>query len=314
MMRVDTTFGPCDVRVEGPADAPAVLLVHGVLVDSTVWDGIAPTLARERRVIRPELPLGAHAIPARDRSALHPAGLADALVEILDAVGVARAAVIGSDTGGAIAQVLAARHPERVAALVLLSCDALDHLPPTVLKPVIPLLRVPAFVDLMGRLYRIPRVRRSWIGAGLLLVHPIDDTVIAPWFTKVASNRDARHDMAAFLRRCRPAVGHAAADAIEARPVPLLLAWSEGDRLFPEADARQLHERIAGSELRVIDGVRTFSQVDRPDAVLDLVVPFLDRTLTAGSAGSAGSADGYQRGSDASSDANASSGSGLLKR
>jgi pimeloyl-ACP methyl ester carboxylesterase len=274
---IDTAFGPCTVHLDGPESGPPVLLVHGVLVDATVWDGITPGLAAGHRVIRPDLPLGAHLVPARDRSRLHPDGLADALVEVLDALGVTRAAVVGSDTGGAIAQVLAARHPDRVQALVLLSCDALDHLPPTVLKPIVPLLRIPAVVDLIGRLYAVPRVRRSWIGAGLLLVHPIDDAVIAPWFTKVATNREARHDMAAFLRRCRPAVGHAAADALEARPVPLLLAWSGDDRLFPESDARELQRRIAGAELELLDGVRTFSQVDRPEAVLSRVLPFLAR-------------------------------------
>ena len=278
MMTIETCFGPCEVHLDGPEAGPAVHQEHGVLVDRTVWDGVVPGLAAEHRVIRPDLPLGAHTLAARDRDALHPEGIADALVDVLDGLGVAQATVVGSDTGGAIAQVLAARHPDRVAALVLLSSDALDHFPPTVLKPVVPLLRLAAFVDLMGRLYRIPRVRRSWIGAGLLLNHPIDDTVIAPWFTKVGTNRQARHDMAAFLRRCRPALAHAAADGLEERPVPLLLAWSAGDRLFPESDAEELHRRIAGSELELIEGVRTFSQVDRPDAVLALVLPFLART------------------------------------
>lgn len=297
-------LGPLEVHLDGPEGAPPVLLVHGVLVDSTVWAPVLPGLAAHHRVIRPELPLGAHPRPVPDRDALHPEAVADALVEVLDAVGAPSAAVVGSDTGGALAQILAARHPERVGALVLLSCDTLDHLPPTVLKPIVPLLRIPAVVDLVGRLYAVPRIRRSWLGAGLLLNHPIDDAVIAPWFGAIAANRGPRHDMAAFIRRCRPALAHAAVDALEARPVPLLLAWSRGDRLFPEADARELRRRIAGAEMVLIDGVRTFSQVDRPDAVLDVVLPFLARHP----------ARRYQRGSAANRSAKASRGSGLLNR
>ncbi|HMJ75689.1 MAG TPA: alpha/beta hydrolase, partial [Iamia sp.] len=85
----------------------------------------------------------------------------------------------------------------------------------------------------------------------------------------------ARRDMAAFLRRCRKALTHAAADALARQAPPVLLAWSRGDKLFPEADAEELHRRIAGSALHLIDDARSFSQIDQPQAVLDLVIPFL---------------------------------------
>ena len=275
MTRVLTSFGPCEVHVEGPADAPAVLLVHGVLVNSTVWDPIVPGLAAHHRVVRPDLPIGAHALPAEHRDRLDPETVADALAEILDGLGIDRAAVIGSDTGGAISQIFAARHPDRLSGLVLLSCDALDHFPPTILKPVVVSLRIPGSVDLMSVMYRSRRVRRSFLGVGLLLTPPIDDALVDAWFDRLVADKEARRDMAAFLRRCRKTLTHAAADALARQAPPVLLAWSRGDRLFPEADAEELHRRIAGSTLHLIDDARTFSQIDQPQAVLDLVIPFL---------------------------------------
>jgi pimeloyl-ACP methyl ester carboxylesterase len=280
---IDLPFGPCDVRVSGPADGPAVLLVHGVLVDGSVWDGIVPALARTHRVIQPDLPIGAHRRPAQRREELHPEGIADALVALLDRQGADRAVVVGNDTGGAIAQILTARHPDRVAALVLTSCDAFDHFPPTVLKPVKPLLAIPAFVDLMAYAYRAERIRRSWIGAGLLLNHPIDDAVIEPWFSTVSRNRAGRADMAAFLRRCRPQLTHAAAEALRSFSGPALIAWSAGDRLFPEADGRRLAEIIPNAELALVSGARTFSPVDQPDQLAGLILQFLRRTQPVGS-------------------------------
>lgn len=275
MTRLSTSFGPCQVHVEGPADAPAVLLVHGVLVNSTVWDPIVPGLVAHHRVVRPDLPIGAHVMPAEHRDRLDPETVADALAEILDGLGIDRAAVVGSDTGGAIAQIFAARHPDRIAGLVLLSCDALDHFPPTILKPVVAGLRIPGSIDAVSLLYRSRRIRRSFVGVGLLVTPPVDDALVDAWFDRIVADREVRRDIGAFLRGCRPALTHAAADALAAQAPPVLLAWSRGDRLFPESDAEELHRRIPGSTLELIDDSRTFSQIDQPRAVLDLVVPFL---------------------------------------
>ncbi|HEX2578140.1 MAG TPA: alpha/beta fold hydrolase, partial [Aquihabitans sp.] len=255
------SFGPCDVRLDGDEQGEPVLLVHGALVDGTLWDRIVPALAERHRVIRPSLPIGAHRHPAAHRDLLHPEALADSLVELLDRLDVERAVVVGNDTGGAISQILAARHPDRVSSLVLTSSDALDHFPPTALKPVIPLLRFPAAVRLLERAYRSRRGRRSPLGVGLVMKRPIDDAVISPWFDEIGAHPESLHDTAAFLRSCRPALAHAAADALRSFPRPVLVAWSEDDLIFPKADARRLAEMIPHATLRWITDARTFSMV-----------------------------------------------------
>ena len=281
MTRIQLAFGPCEVHLDGNPDAPAMLLVHNTLVNASVWDPIVPTLAERYRVIRPDLPIGAHDIPVEDRSVLHPDGIADALAELLDALGVDQVAVAGSDTGGALAQIFTARHPDRVNALVLLSCDVLDHFPPTVLKPVQPLLAVPFLVDLAAQPFRWRFMRRSPAGAGLLLNKPIDDAVIDPWFDRFVGHKFVRRDTAAFLRRCRPAQARAAAARLAELDLPVLFAWSKGDRIFPESDARKLHAMLRRSRLEFVDGARSFAQIDRPAAVLDLVLPFLQEVNAA---------------------------------
>lgn len=275
MTHIALPFGPCEVHLDGHPDAPAVLLLHGMLVNSSLWDRVVPGLAAGHRVIRPDLPIGAHPVPAERRDRIGPEDLADALAALLDALGVEQVAVAGSDTGAALAQIFAARHPERARALVLLSGDALGHFPPTLIKPLRPLMGLPGVVGLTGLAYRSRRVRRSPLGAGLLLTKPIDDAVIDPWFDRVARSAANRRDMAAFFRRCRPALTRRAAATLAGLDLPVLLAWSRGDVIFPESDARRLHAMLPGSRLHFIDGARTFAQVDRPEAVLDLVLPFL---------------------------------------
>ena len=68
-----------DYRVLGPDDSPhpPVLFVHGILVDSRLWDRVAEDLARRGfRCYLPNWPLGSHTIPVNDPGALSPGGVA----------------------------------------------------------------------------------------------------------------------------------------------------------------------------------------------------------------------------------------------
>jgi len=271
---IDLPFGRCAVRVTG--EGPPVLLVHGIIVNGHLWDPIIPALAVGHQVISPDLPLGSHEHPARRRDLVTPEGVADSLAALIEALGHDQVVVVGNDSGGAISQILTARHPDKVRALVLTTCDAFDHFPPTLLKPMRPMLAVPGMIDVLGFLYRFRLVRRSFAGAGLVITD-IDDEAIAPYFDRLSTDREARRDMAQFIRGCRPALAHAAAEELRSFPRPVLLAWGEGDRLFPEADARRLHEMIPGSELTWISDTKTFSMIDQPDQLVAAIRPFLER-------------------------------------
>ena len=174
-------FGTCEVEVTG--DGPAVLLVHGVLVNGDLWNPIVGPLSTTHTVIKPHLPIGAHRIPVQHVEHLHPEGIADSLASLLDQLGIQRAVVVGNDTGGALSQLFTVRHPERVEALILTSCDTYDNfLPrnPLRVRPLKALVSIPGVIDLIAFTYRWRWVRRTWLGAGLLMTKPIDDAAIVP--------------------------------------------------------------------------------------------------------------------------------------
>ena len=274
-MMIDLPFGPCDVHRSG--SGVPLLMVHGALVDHTLWDRIVPGLELAADMIRPDLPIGAHRTPVTRRDLLHPEAIADSLARLLDALDVDQTAVIGSDTGGALAQIFTARHPDRVKGLILTSCDAFDHFPTTLIKLLLPMLAIPGGIDVIANLYRSKRVRRSFMGGGLLLNHPVDDTIVKPWLRRLVDSHENRKDVRAFLRACRPKLAHAAAHELETFPRPALIAWSRGDRLFPDADAERLARTIPDCELHWIENTRTFSMIDQPDALVALIRPFLER-------------------------------------
>jgi pimeloyl-ACP methyl ester carboxylesterase len=108
------------VRIEGPADAPPVILIHGYSSMLHSWDGWVGDLAQNYKVIRYDL--AGHGLTGPDPSGLYsPERDAALLLALMDKLGLARAALVGNSLGGQVAWNFAARHPDRVASLTLIA-------------------------------------------------------------------------------------------------------------------------------------------------------------------------------------------------
>ena len=109
--------------VEGPPDAPALLLLHSIGTTQNIWSPQMTALARRFRVIRPDL--RGHGLSEVTPGDYSRASLARDALGILDALGLASAHVAGVSLGGRIAQQMAAENPDRVLSLLLID-TALD--------------------------------------------------------------------------------------------------------------------------------------------------------------------------------------------
>jgi pimeloyl-ACP methyl ester carboxylesterase len=97
-------------------DATPLVLLHAFPLDAGLWSGVVPELSADRTVVTAEFPGLGRALP---RPGATVDGFADEVAERIAALPGGRAAVGGLSLGGYVALALAARHPERVAALVL---------------------------------------------------------------------------------------------------------------------------------------------------------------------------------------------------
>jgi len=102
----------------GSETLPALLLVHGLGDEADSFRHVIAPLAKRYRVIAPDLP-GFGRSPLPDRGRLNPPALRDTLIELLDSLGIARAAVLGSSLGATLAQLVALERPALVERLVL---------------------------------------------------------------------------------------------------------------------------------------------------------------------------------------------------
>ena len=251
-----------------------VVCLHGYLMGEELFAPLAESLAATGlRVITPTWPLRPHRTPMRPGADLTPTGIARPVADLCAALVLEDVVLLGNDTGGAIAQLVATRHPERLGALVLTNCDAFDNFPPSFFKALVVAAAVPGALTLVLQGMRLRAVRRSPLGYGLLS-HGDVDTLAAQWVRPVLEQGGVRRDLRALTRALRPAVTRRAAAELPAFDRPVLLAWATDDRLFPLAHAHALAALLPDARVELIPDSRAYSMLDQTDVLARLVADF----------------------------------------
>ena len=138
MSTIEINAGTIHYEAFGPENGRPVVFVHGYMMGGELWREVGQRLAAAGlRCIAPTWPLGAHPQPLRPGADRTITGVAGIVADVLAALDLRDVVLVGNDTGGVVTQLVAVRHPERIGALVLTSCDAFEHFPPPILKPVI---------------------------------------------------------------------------------------------------------------------------------------------------------------------------------
>ena len=254
-----------------------VVFLHGVLVNGDLWRQVVPRVAeRGYRCITPDLPLGAHDVALDPDADLSPPGLAKLIVDFVGALGLDRPAVVANDTGGALTQIAAANHGERLGPVVLTSCDAFEHFFPLMFKYLSPLTYVPGGLSLLGRAARLRAVRRAPNAFGWLMHEDPPQEVLDGWTEPVATDPAIRRDVTKVLRGVDKRHTLAAAEKLSGFEQPVLLAWAADEKFFPIDDAHRLASILPNARLRTVQDSYTFVPEDQPEELAGLVVEFLD--------------------------------------
>ena len=129
MNQIQLSAGTVEYRDTG-GDGPVIVLLHGLMMDSSLWDDVIAALPASYRCVAPTLPLGAHRRPMDPGADLSLPGIARLAAEFLDRLDLREVTLVGNDTGGALVQLLMGDGNARVERAVLVSCDAFDNFPP----------------------------------------------------------------------------------------------------------------------------------------------------------------------------------------
>lgn len=274
MRFVQTSAGPIEVVEHGDPSGPPLLFVHPFMTNARHWRKVVPQL-HAIRSITPTFPLGSHTKAMHADADLTPPGMARIVVDVLDALGVERATLVGNDTGGAVAQVTASRHPERVSGLILTSCDAYDVFPPRMFSYLKPAARIPGATNVLALFLRVPGVTRLPFTYGWVAKDRIDRDVRRSYIEPVIRDRAVRRDIVKVIMGLDKRYTLEAADRLRSFTEPVLVAWGAEDRFFPLRLAQQLARDIPRAQLEIIDGARTFTPEDNPRVLAELIRKFV---------------------------------------
>jgi pimeloyl-ACP methyl ester carboxylesterase len=269
MAAVTLSTGTIHYEKSGPDSGRPIVFIHGYAMGASLWRPLAHRLSGwGSRCLAPTWPLGAHSEPVRERAALTMEGVAGIVAEFLEALELEDVVLVGNDTGGAIAQIMATTTPERLGALVLMGCDAFEHFPPPILKPLIAAAKLgPAFTVAMAPL-RTRAGRRLAYGA---LAHADIDELVREWVEPGLTDRRVREDLRRFTASLRAETTIEAAARLPQFTRPALIAWSADDAFFAVEDGRRLAEALPNSRFELIEQARTFSMIDQPDVLAELI-------------------------------------------
>jgi pimeloyl-ACP methyl ester carboxylesterase len=276
MSIIEISAGTVHFEEFGPKDGRPVVFVHGYMMGGQLWRQVSARLAaRGLRCIAPTWPLGAHPEPLRPGADRSIRGVASIVADTLATLDLDDVVLVGNDTGGVVTQLVAVHHPDRIGALVLTSCDAFEHFPPPILKPLISAAQSKVLFRGVAQAVRIPAVRRRAYAG---LAHANIDVLTREWVHTTRSNPAIAEDLRQFTLSLRTEVTTGVAARLPEFTKPTLIAWSADDVFFELGDGERLASIIPHARLEIIDGARTFSMIDRPDRLADLLSTIAVRT------------------------------------
>jgi pimeloyl-ACP methyl ester carboxylesterase len=254
-------------------EGPAALFVHGIGRSGALWRQVIGDLSDTSRCIAVDLP--AHgASPARDD--MSPAALAEALTGLCDSLGLGQIDLVGNDTGGAVAQIFAARHPDEIRTLTLTNCECEGNFPPPDFAPVIEQARQGALAPLAVGLAANPETLATNPLANVGLQYPerVPQDAWRDYSTGIAGTIERARDFERLVASLDAADIEAAGGQLRALQAPTLLVWGTSDTNFAVKWAYHLRGLIPGArEVIEVDGAKTLFPEERPE---DLV-PHLRR-------------------------------------
>jgi pimeloyl-ACP methyl ester carboxylesterase len=263
------------VRYRDSGSGPVVVFVHGILVNGQLWRKVVPGVEGSARCIVPDWPLGAHS-PAMNAGAdLTPTGVARLIAEFLEKLDVSDVTLVGNDTGGALVQLVAADHAERVGRIVLTPCDSFENFLPVMFKGLELSAKVPGGLTALMQSLRLKPARRLPIAFGWLVKHGTDPVVYDEMLANYYGDRDVRRDARKFVKAINKRITVEAAERLRSFDKPALVAWAREDKVFPLAHAERLVEILPQGRLETIEDSYSFVPEDQPGRVAELIRDFV---------------------------------------
>jgi pimeloyl-ACP methyl ester carboxylesterase len=260
---VQTASGRISYTEQGTG--PVALFVHGVLLNGHLWRHQLAQLSDIRRCIAVDLLAHGDTEIAPDQDVSVTAN-ALMLKSFLDALTIGQVDLVGNDSGGGIAQIFAALHPERLRSLTLTDCDTHDNWPPEAFKPFLAMAAAGGLRGALEGMLADKSVYRSPQALGPAYEHPerLTDESIETYLRPLVRTEQRTRDFQRFLAAFDNVQTVRLESRLKTLQVPTLIVWGTDDIYFPVKWSRWLADTIPGTRRRVeLEGARIFFPEER---------------------------------------------------
>ncbi|HMJ56056.1 MAG TPA: alpha/beta hydrolase [Polyangiaceae bacterium] len=249
--------------------APPVVLLHGLNNSCLSWSQVARLLAKDRRVLMPDLP--GHGRSARPNASYELGWYARIMAQWLEALGIENADIVGHSFGGGVAQMLLLECPERIRRLVLVAAGGLGKGVGLWLR----LASLPHVVEHLGQPFMALGTRLALRDARQGVTRG-DIAALSELNSQAGSAR-------AFARSVRDVIDWRGqrrdfrhrVDEVKKLP-PILLLWGDRDALIPIEQGLAFAAFVKGAVFRTFEGCGHYLHNEQPEAFAQMVREFLD--------------------------------------
>ncbi len=280
-----TSFGEIAYLETGSSDRPPVLLIHGIPTSGFLWRNVMRYLQNDFHCYAPDLMgLGDTRVDP-ETAEFDMEAQAEMLASFMSALGHEEFVVVCHDQGGAAAQILAARVPQRIRCMVFTDCVCYDNWPVPAIMQLQAISRVPLLPDLLNRsgamAWLETKTRFSNFRKGVHNPSRLSDETIHEYLRPLQENRKRREAFRAFLLAGHPRYTLAAVSGLKAFHKPTMVIWAADDVYLSPSWGLRLMEDIPGAErFELVSFCGHFWQEERPAEFAGKIGAFLTDVLS----------------------------------
>jgi pimeloyl-ACP methyl ester carboxylesterase len=267
----ETSFGRISYVSRG--SGPAALFLHGFPLSSFQWRGAIERLSDERTCVAPDF-LGLGHTQVAHGQKVDPSAQVEMIAAFLDGLQIGNVDIVANDSGGAVAQLFAARYPDRARSLMLTNCDVETDSPPPALLPVIELAEKGTYPDdWLAPWLADKELARSPQGiGGMCYSDPLQptDAAIVMYFSPILSSASTKQLVNAYTigLKVNPLAG--IEPALRSLKIPVSVVWGMSDTIFSTKSPDYLAGVLPNlRNLRRLPDGKLFFPEERPDIIAE---------------------------------------------
>lgn len=263
MATIDLPNGTIDYSDQGTG--PVLVLIHGFVMGGSVFREVVDDLARDHRVLVPELPFGGHRLAMPRHADMSAPAMAKMILDFLEALDLTDVTLVGNDWA-AVQFVMSLGPAPRIAKLVIAATEAFENYPPgRGGKALMVVARNRLTLSAFLAPFRIPAFRRRGLMYDELARKRIPGDLIDQWLTPLLGDERIRRDFIRLVNATDLDAMKNVTAALGDITQPTLVLWTDDDIMIPASHGPRLAEAIPNAQLVVVSDSGTLIPLDQPE-------------------------------------------------